>query len=168
MWVYRCPGMAWERIRKNRASLRCLTTSSWLKSLTILGKISRFVAKHGMNSPHMAGSPPVSAFSSVTLTFITTLDRELNLDCPLCAFIRCAEATVASDYRGLWLQRRNADLKPLRRELKVVSLLFTQPWPTNTRYLLSRARLAGIEMQEDYPLPGLAILTRTRVRFISP
>lgn len=107
-----------------------------------------------MNIPHMTGSPPVSAFSSVTLTFITTLDGELNLDCPLCAFIRCAEATVALDYRGLWLQRRNADLKPLRRELKVVSLLFTQPWPTNTRYLLSRARLAGIEVQEDYPFPG--------------
>lgn len=87
-----------------------------------------------MNIPHMSDSPPVSAFSSVTLTFITTLDRELNLDYPLCAFIRCAEATVASDYRGLWLQRRDADLKPLRGELKVVSLLFTQPRPTNTLF----------------------------------
>lgn len=170
-WVYRCPRTTWERIRKKRASLRCLTTSSWLKSywFKYTWEINRFLAKHGMNIPHMTGRPPVSVLSSVTLTLslYLTLSRELNLDCPRCAFIRYAEAMVASDYRGLWLQRRDADLKLLRRDLKVVSLLFTQPRPTNTCCLLSRARLAGIMVQEDYPLSGLAILMHTRVRFIS-
>lgn len=124
-WVYRCPGDDLRDDKEKKKGQACGASlpaaGSKVTSLTILGKISCFLVKHGMNIPHVSSRPPVSALSSVTLTFIITLDRELNLDCPRCIFIRYAEATVASGYRGLWLQRRDADL------LKVVSCSLHSP-----------------------------------------
>lgn len=112
-----------DKKKKKGTRLRCLTTNSWLKNywFNYTWKKKPLPCQAWLEYSHVSGRPPVSALSSVTLTFITTLDRELNLDCPGCVFIRCAEATVASDYRGLWLQRRDADL------LKVMSCSLHSP-----------------------------------------